>query len=94
MTNSEISNHILESIGRLVQVRVDEITEDTPLIGDGSVLDSMSLVELCLSLEDLSDDLGFLFDWTSEVAMSRSRSMFRTAGSLIAEFVSQMGGGQ
>jgi acyl carrier protein len=94
MTNSEISKHILESIGRLVQGRVDEITEDTPLIGDGSVLDSMSLVELCLSLEDLSDDLGFLFDWTSEVAMSRSRSMFRTAGSLIAEFVSQMGGGQ
>lgn len=94
MTNSEISKHILGAILRLAQGRVSEVTEDTPLIGDGSVLDSMSLVELCLCLEDLSDDLGFSFDWTSEAAMSRSRSMFRTAGSLIAEFVSQKDGGQ
>lgn len=94
MTNSEISKYILESIIRLAQGRVGEVTEDTLLIGDGSVLDSMNLVELCLSLEDLSDELGFSFDWTSEVAMSRSRSMFRTAGSLITEFVRQKGGGQ
>ena len=34
--------------------------------------------------------MGFEFDWTSDAAMSRSRSMFRTAGSLAAEFFSQM----
>jgi hypothetical protein len=61
-----------------------------PLIGSQSVLDSMNLVELCLALEDKATEMGFEFDWTSDAAMSRSRSMFRTAGSLASEFISQM----
>jgi hypothetical protein len=43
-----------------------------------------------LALEDKASDLGFEFDWTSDAAMSKSRSMFRTAGALAAEFLSQM----
>ncbi len=66
------------------------ISDATPLIGDGSVLDSSRLVELCLSLEDKASELGFEFDWTSEAALSKSRSMFRNAGSLAAEFIKQM----
>jgi acyl carrier protein len=66
------------------------VTDDTPLIGGESVLDSMRLVELCLMLEDRASELGFEFDWTSEAAMSRSRSMFRNAGSLANEFCNQM----
>ncbi|GAB5991723.1 MULTISPECIES: hypothetical protein [Aeromonas] len=66
------------------------VTDDMPLIGGGSVLDSMKLVGLCLALEDKATEIGFDFDWTSDAAMSRSRSMFRTAGSLAAEFISQM----
>ena len=66
------------------------VTDDLPLIGGESVLDSMRLVELCLTLEDKASELGFEFDWTSEAAMSRTRSMFKTAGSLATEFVSQM----
>ena len=49
----------------------------------------MKLVELCLSLEDIAEDLGFEFDWTSEKAMSNSRSMFKDAGSLAKEFLRQ-----
>jgi acyl carrier protein len=67
-----------------------EISDDTQLIGDGSVLDSISLVELCLQLEDKASELGFQFDWTSEAAMSKLRGMFRTAGALSAEFSRQM----
>lgn len=66
------------------------IDEETPLIGGDSVLDSMKLVELCLALEDKAQGMGFEFDWTSDAAMSRSRSMFRTAGSLFSEFIKQM----
>jgi hypothetical protein len=50
----------------------------------------MKLVELCLALEDFAEEKGFEFDWTSDQAMSRSRSMFRTAGSLAIEFKDQM----
>jgi len=59
------------------------------LIGGESLLDSMRLVEVCLVLEDLADENGFEFDWTSEATMSKSRSMFRTVASLAKEFVTQ-----
>ena len=67
----------------------EKITEEMQLIGDESLLDSMKLIEVCLALEDLADDNGFEFDWTSESAMSKSRSMFRTVVSLAEEFSNQ-----
>ena len=66
-----------------------EISADMQLIGGDSLLDSMKLVEVCLALEDEADDHGFEFDWTSEAAMSKSRSMFRTVASLAEEFSNQ-----
>ena len=83
---------IFELIKTLISEEEVTVAADTPLIGDSSLLDSMKLVELCLALEDRAAELGFEFDWTSEEAMSRSRSMFRTAGSLSDEFFSQMDG--
>ena len=65
------------------------IGSETRLIGAQGVLDSMRLVELCLALEDLAAERGFEFDWTSDGAMSRSGGMFRTVGSLAAEFAAQ-----
>lgn len=86
----EIKQVIYSLISQLFEDKSLLITDDLPLIGGESVLDSMRLVELCLTLEDKASELGFEFDWTSEAAMSRSRSMFRTAGSLANEFVGQM----
>ena len=66
-----------------------EISEDMQLIGGAALLDSMKLVEVCLALEDLADEQGFEFDWTSEAAMSKSRSMFRSVAALAEEFAKQ-----
>ena len=66
-----------------------EIALETPLIGGESALNSMGLVRLCLYLEELAEEQGFDFDWTSEAAMSKSRSMFRSVRSLIEEFERQ-----
>ena len=63
-----------------------EVSEDMQLIGGESLLDSMKLVEVCLALEDVADEHGFEFDWTSEAAMSKSRSMFRNVAALAEEF--------
>jgi acyl carrier protein len=60
-----------------------------PLIGESGQIDSMKLVEICLALEDEAQALGFSFDWTSDAAMSASRSVFRTAESLAQEFARQ-----
>ena len=81
---------VFSLITSLLENQNFSVTNETPLIGDGSILDSMKLVELCLLLEDMAADLEFEFDWTSDVAMSKSRSMFRTAGSLATEFIAQM----
>ena len=85
-----VKTEVFSQISQLLENKLLTVTDDMPLIGGESVLDSMKLVELCLALEDKAADIGFEFDWTSDAAMSRSRSMFRTAGSLATEFISQM----
>ena len=66
-----------------------DITNNMTLFGSDSALDSMKLVELCLALEDKASEIGFEFDWTSENAMSKSRSIFKSIESLAEEFVNQ-----
>jgi len=88
--NVELKNRIFKAMAALLDDSAATVTDSTPLIGDDSALTSMKLLELCLSLEDIAEELGFEFDWTSETAMSKSRSMFRTAGALASEFLSQM----
>lgn len=65
------------------------LSGETSLIGEGRVLDSLGLVELCLRLEELASSEGFDFDWTSSSAMSVSNSMFRTLDSLANELATQ-----
>jgi hypothetical protein len=89
-SRDELDQRIFSAIQELIGTEGVVVDYETRLIGDQSALDSMKLVEVCLCLEDLSVQMGFDFDWTSEAAMSRSRSMFRTAGSLAEEFRSQM----
>ena len=85
-----VKSEVFSQIAQLRENKSLTVTDDMPLIGGEGVLDSMKLVELCLALEDKAAEIGFEFDWTSDAAMSRSRSMFRTADSLAAEFISQM----
>ncbi len=87
---NSVKTEVYNQISQLLDDKALTVTDGMPLIGGESVLDSMKLVELCLALEDEAAEIGFEFDWTSDSAMSRSRSMFRTAGSLAAEFISQM----
>lgn len=65
------------------------ISEDMPLVGSKSFIDSMQLIELCIELVEKADDMGFEFDWTSEHAMSKSRSIFKSIRSLSEEFLNQ-----
>lgn len=79
---------VISAINDALEGKV-KITEEMQLIGGESLLDSMKLVEVCLALEDLADKHGFEFDWTSEAAMSKSRSMFRNVAALVEEFATQ-----
>jgi acyl carrier protein len=66
-----------------------KITDDVVLLGYDSLLDSMKIVELCLVLEELAEDLGFKFDWSTDTAISQSRGIFSSAGNLAAAFIAQ-----
>lgn len=83
-TKSIVKKVIAEALGSEI-----EIKDSMQLIGGEALLDSMKLVEVCLSLEDAADENGFEFDWTSDSAMSKSRSMFRTVEALAEEFLNQ-----
>lgn len=90
-----VRSEALLIVKEVIEAALEEkrvLTEDAQLIGGEAVLDSMKLVEVCLALEDRADDLGFEFDWTSDAAMSKSRSLFRTIASLAEEFQRQSGG--
>ncbi len=67
-----------------------ELSLDSSFVAGQASLDSMSLVQLCLALEDRSRDFDFDFDWTSEKAMSSMNSVFRSATSLAEEFNQQL----
>jgi acyl carrier protein len=60
-----------------------------PLFGNGSTLDSLGLVALVIDVEDGLRERGIVVDLTSTHAMSRSRSPFRSAESLIDYILSR-----
>ena len=68
-----------------------DLTKDMQLIGGKSQLDSMGLVALCLRLEEISEEEGFEFDWTSANAMSSSTSFLRNVSTLAEEYLHQKG---
>ena len=87
--NISDAKRIVKTIVSEIIENTSEIGDETQLIGERSLLNSMKLVEVCLALEDIADEHEFEFDWTSESAMSKSRSMFRTISSLSEEFANQ-----
>lgn len=60
-----------------------DVNPDTTLFGDESVLDSMGLVNIVIDLESAFLDAGYEISLTSDVAMSRRQSPFRSVSSLV-----------
>ena len=91
MILEEIKTFILSTIDEILNNDggKDNFDSNISLIGNENSLDSMNLVELCLKLEDKASEFGFEFDWTSENALSKSLSMFRSIDSLAEEFLKQ-----
>lgn len=76
---------MIEIIKGVIDDDID-IAHNSPLVGSDSFIDSMCLVQICLALEEKSQDDGFSFDWTSEKAMSSMNSIFKSPESLATEY--------
>ena len=87
--SNKIKLEIFKEISKQVNEKSLKITDDTPII-HSEYIDSMKLVEICIALEDKAIELDFEFDWTSGAAMSRSQSIFKSAGSIADEFIHQL----
>lgn len=90
MKFEEVVEVVTLEVKKCIRDQSAPVSSTTPLMGQEGLLDSILLVELCVGLEDRSSELGFEFDWTSDSAMSRSRSIFITVESLAQEFHNQM----
>lgn len=85
----EIKSQVYDAITSVLPDKSIKLSDDLALIGYDSLLDSMKMVELCLVLEELAAELGFSFDWSTDTAISQSRGIFSTVGSLTNAFVAQ-----
>ena len=83
------TQQLIELIKDVIEEDID-IKPDDPLVGSGALIDSMGLVQMCIALEEKSQEEGFSFDWTSEKAMSTMNSFFRSPQALVDEFNHQL----
>ena len=85
MTREQIVAAILRILGDFVKANGADLdaTEETPLVGEKAVVDSIGLVTVLMDLEqELNDVLPRPVALTDDRAMSQTRSPFRTIGSL------------
>ena len=88
MERSQILRIVYQVMEELNEDREDnkklDLSEDTMLLGRGSNLDSLGLVNLVVAVEQsVMDELGTEITLTDEKAMSQFKSPFRTVGSLV-----------
>ena len=90
MNREEITTLLIDIIYDYFETQdiEDNITKETVLFGQEAILDSMGLVNVIVDIEShfLEDDMEILL--TSEKAMSRKQSPFRTISTL-AEFIEE-----
>jgi hypothetical protein len=79
-----ILNKVISVIGKATESSAESFVEGIALIGPEAALNSRQLVEVLLELEEFAeDDLGVEFDWTADSALSMTRSIMRTIGTLV-----------
>jgi acyl carrier protein len=90
MEKSEIEKILIETTNDYFESQDfnEKANKDTVLFGRESVLDSMGLVNVIIDIESKFLDEGYEISLTSEKAMSRRQSPFRTISTL-ADFIEE-----
>lgn len=93
MERKQIVDLVLAALKSVNEIHLSDrkipLEESTPLLGEGSQLDSLALVQLVVEVEQrLSMDAGVQASLTSEKAMSQRTSPFLTVATL-AEYILQ-----
>jgi acyl carrier protein len=96
LTREAVLSLVVHTLGDVMRARARELPaaldEDTPLLGRGSVIDSLGLVTLIVEIEQrLEERHGIIVTLADERAMSRRDSPFRTVGSLAHHVCASIG---
>lgn len=82
MERNKISEIVINAVKEIVDDESIAISNETVLLGNDAVVDSMGLVNLIVDIEGLLADEDLEVSLTSEKAMSQRNSPFRTVESL------------
>lgn len=90
MNKAQIRSVVIDSVREYLESEEAEIevNEDVVLFGTGGIVDSMGLVNIIVDIESKFLDEGFEVSLTSERAVSRQTSPFKTVSTLI-EFIAE-----
>jgi acyl carrier protein len=82
MEKNQIAELVINAVKDILDDETVEVNNDTVLLGNDAVVDSMGLVNLIVDIEGLLADNDIEVTLTSEKAMSQRNSPFRTVESL------------
>ena len=90
MNKEEIKHILVNTVQDYFESQdiIEKVNDNTVLFGKDSVLDSMGLVNIIIDIESRFLDEGYEISLTSEKAMSRRNSPFRTISTL-ADFINE-----
>jgi len=78
---------IIDIIHYVLQDDATHIDEDTLLVGENGILDSVEAINLRLQLENLAAELDFTFLWSLQA--NSNRNVFKNLATLVAVFERQ-----
>jgi len=82
MNKEEAVQIVIDAVKGYLDDENTEINESTVLLGNNAVVDSIGLVNLIVDIESALSDKGLEITLTSEDAMSRRKSPFRSVETL------------
>lgn len=91
MKDKTIFNIVLQSVQEILAenedletIPTDELNEDTHLLGQAAILDSLSLVSAIVNIEqNLNEEMGYNITIADERAMTQKNSPFKNIGTLV-----------
>ena len=87
-TREDIEKFILNQLSLICKESEKSFSADTQLVGENRSIKSIQLVELLLKMEEyVEEKFNSEFNWEDNSAMSETRSVLRTVGSLAQHIV-------
>ena len=88
ITESDIEKFLVKELSLICKEPENSFSTDTQLVGEHRSIKSVQLVELLLKIEEyVEENFNNEFNWADNSAMSETRSVLRTIGSLAEHII-------